>query len=108
MIVCLPAFWRLQYRPFGFCLGHVGREDRGDRPRYLVLNREHILHVTIVTLRPQMVAAFRIDELGRDAYALAGAPHAAFKQVANAEIAPNLGRKNGRLWQRTTRRTADG
>ena len=67
------------------------RLDRGDDGiRYLVLDRENIGQVAIVTLRPEMAAGGDVIELNRDAHALAALAHAAFEDIADAEFLGDL------------------
>src|SRR5690349_23492693 len=56
---------------------HVQR--RGDGCRDLVLHGEYILHLTVVTLRPEMAAVGRRDQLRADANAITDAAHASFE-----------------------------
>ena len=69
----------------------LGVLDRGgDGAGYLILNREDVLEVPIVALRPEVTARFGRDQLGCHADPLAGLPHTAFDHVGHAEIAPYL------------------
>jgi hypothetical protein len=56
-----------------------------DCKRDLVLHSEDVRQVTIVAVGPDMVAGFRINELGVDANPLT----AAFQHVTHAEFAPD-------------------
>jgi hypothetical protein len=60
----------------------------------LVLQIEDVLESAIIFFRPQMCAGFRVDKLRRDAQPIAGLAHAAFKHVANAEVAPDSSHVN--------------
>ena len=74
---------------------HLRRDDADDVARDLVLKDEQVGQLAIVFLRPEVSAGGGVDELGRDANAVRGAAHAAFENVANAELAsdrPNVDR----------------
>jgi hypothetical protein len=60
-------------------------------PTTLVLHREDVLQIAVVTLRPDVHAARGIDELRGDAHPGAGLSHAALDHVLGAELAPHLG-----------------
>ena len=53
-----------------------------------VLNGEDIGQLAIEALRPELVAAFGIDELRRDAHAIAGRANAAFEAVPTRNLLP--------------------
>ena len=48
------------------------------------------MHITIVSLGPDVIPGLRVDELRRDPDAAAAAAHAAFDHVAHAEFARHL------------------
>ncbi|MNM99811.1 hypothetical protein D3C81_1123810 [compost metagenome] len=52
----------------------------------LVLHGEDIVQAAIEAFRPQMIAAYCVDQLGVDAHAPRGASCAALQQVAHAEV----------------------
>src|SRR4029077_14578207 len=60
-------------------------ERCGDGLRDLILNREHIGHLTVVALRPEVAAIGGCDQLGRDAYAVAGAADATLENRRDAQ-----------------------
>src|SRR6516165_2775623 len=63
-----------------------GRDARSD----VVLHREDISEVTVVSLSPEMGAGSNIDKLGADAHALPGSAYATFEDIADAKVAANL------------------
>ena len=58
--------------------------------RHLVLDGEDVLQLAIVALGPEMRVMGRVDQLRGDAHPVAGAPHAAFDEVADAEPAGDV------------------
>ena len=54
------------------------------------LERENILHLPIVMLRPDLRVRLRIDELRVDPHAIARDLHAAFEHIRDAEFASDL------------------
>ena len=58
--------------------------------RDLVLQCEQITGVTIEPLRPEIRGGIGIDQLGVDAHPVFRPPHAAFQNIADAELEPNL------------------
>ncbi len=65
----------------------AGCRRAGDLRRHLVLQRERIVHGAVGAARPQMRAGLGLDQLRRDADAIAGPAHAALDDVADAEVA---------------------
>src|SRR3954467_13320771 len=90
VVVCLPALRWFQESPFRLSPSHVRSEDCRYSSRDLVLKRKDILDVSVVALGPKMIAAFGADELRRDAYAVPGSPDAAFQDVSNSQVAPDM------------------
>ena len=62
-----------------------------DRPRNLVLNREHVVQVAVVALGPELVAVAHVGQLHRDAQAVAGLAHRAFENRRHVEALADLG-----------------
>ena len=60
-----------------------------------VLEVEHVLRISVISVRPEMRAGLGFDELRCDAQAVAGLSHAPFKEVANAKLAPDLAHIDG-------------
>src|SRR5207253_498241 len=56
-----------------------------NRARDLVLNLEHILHLAVVTLRPQMVSVRRIHQLRRDAQTAVSSSYASLKNCSHVQ-----------------------
>ena len=66
--------------------------DLGDDLAHdLVLDQEYIGHLAIEFVGPNVGASLGVDELRRDAEVVASAPHATLKQIAHAELTPELG-----------------
>src|SRR6516165_2338516 len=70
----------------GQCWLDRGDDTRGD----VVLHREDVGQISVVTLGPEMGTGGYIDELAADAHPLPDPPHAAFEDVADAKVAANL------------------
>src|SRR5438309_11338305 len=67
------------------------RLDRGDDTRGdVVLHREDVGQISVVTLGPEMGTGGCIDKLAGDAHALPGPAHAALEDVAGAKVAADL------------------
>ncbi len=60
-----------------------------------VLEVEHILDRAVELLRPEMRTGDAVDQLRRDPQPVAGAPHAAFEHVADAEVLRDLAHVDG-------------
>ena len=70
---------------------HELRLDGGrDARRDLVLKGENIGQLTVVSLRPDVIAGNRIQQLAGDTHPLSALAHAAFEHIADAKIAPYL------------------
>src|SRR5664279_6089768 len=65
--------------------GKLNAERAGDGRGNFVLQGKDVSHDAVVALGEQMGAVVRRDELGTDAYAVAGAAHAALKDGADTE-----------------------
>ena len=76
------------------CVSGVAEQRRHhrlhDRRDNLVLNLEHIRHLPIVALRPQLIAVFRVNQLRCDPEPGAGPAHAAFYKRRDFELAADL------------------
>src|SRR5438093_2114917 len=62
----------------------------GDRTHQLILNRENVVQVAIIALRPQTIAGCRLQELRGYAEALTCSPNAAFHDITSAEHAADF------------------
>jgi hypothetical protein len=69
-----------------FCWAERHFERVDDPARDIVLDLENIGQIAVVTIAPEMSAAFRVDELRGDAHALAGPPDRAFEHGADTEL----------------------
>ena len=58
----------------------------------VVLDGEDVVHGPIVALRPDLAARNALDQAGGDPHAVAGAAHAAFEDMADAQPGAGLGR----------------
>ena len=67
------------------------REPEGlhDRGCDLVLQREDVLQLAVVALRPEVVAVGGADQEGRDPQAAAGLPHAPLEDAIDPQLAPD-------------------
>src|SRR6516164_3101164 len=67
------------------------RLDRADNgQRELVLKRENIVELTVVTLGPNVRSDCGVDELPGYAHAIASLAHAAFEHITHAQLAADL------------------
>ena len=66
-----------------------------DLPGYLVLQGHGVRSRLVVTLRPNVLARLRVDELGDDANLIGLLADAAFQRIADVEVAANLPDING-------------
>ena len=76
--------------PLLIALRQVERERADNVLRHVVLHGEDVGQVAIETLRPQMSARGRVDELRGDPYPVAGLADAALQHVAHAEAPAHL------------------
>src|ERR1700730_15196549 len=63
-----------------------GGDTRGD----VVLHREDVSQIAVVTLGPEMGTGGCIDQLAGDAHALPGPAHAALEDIADTKVATDL------------------
>src|SRR6266446_1352904 len=63
-----------------------GGDTRGD----VVLNREDVSQIAVVTLSPEMGTGGCIDQLAGDAHTLPGPAHATFEDIADTKVAADL------------------
>ncbi len=89
-IVCTQDFRRPLPGAIHCGDSELARHRGGDFLHDLVLDVEDVLEVAVVAFRPKVAAAFRFDELGRDAHPIAGLSHAALDDVMDAEFAPHV------------------
>jgi hypothetical protein len=59
--------------------GKLGPESDGDSLRDLILYGENIIHLPVISFRPDMKSVFNIDQLGCDAEFVALFSYAAFQ-----------------------------
>ena len=90
---------RFQQRSLDLGVVHMSREERDNRPRDLVLDRENVVEFAVVPLSPAVGAGHGVDELRRDADAVAAPPDATFQNVACAQLP--IANCTMFLWSRT-------
>jgi hypothetical protein len=73
-------------RALGLGTIEVAHEGRRDGGADLVLEGEQVRDLAIIGLGPDVLAGGCVDQLRRDADAIAGAAHAAFHHVTSAEL----------------------
>src|SRR5262249_58913900 len=56
----------------------------------VVLYLEDVIHLAIVSLRPEVVALGGADELGRDAYLVAASAHRTLEHVGHVQLSRDL------------------
>ena len=61
-----------------------------DRLGDLILDGEHVRHLAVVALRPEVIAVGRAYELRRDADPVAGLAHTPFQDVLHIELGADL------------------
>src|SRR6266851_9768843 len=77
-------------QPLLLALRQRDRQRADDLLYHLVLRREDVREIAIEPLGPEMPAAAGINELRRDAHAIARLADAALKHKAHTQVAPNL------------------
>src|SRR5215475_10242042 len=80
----------LAFDALKFCRFETWCDASNDPACDLVLQLENVLKATIEAVRPKVRAACRLDELARDANAVASLAQAAFEHVTNAELSADL------------------
>ena len=90
IVIGLPGCRGLQQGPIDFSTVHMGHENRDNRTRNLVLDREHVVKLAVVSVGPPVGAGRGLDKLRRDADALAAPPNAPLEQVARTQLPPDL------------------
>ncbi len=70
----------------GLVTDQFDRQRRDNPVPDVVLQFEYVVQSAVITLGPKMVAGLGIDQLGGDAYALAGSANAALQQELDAQI----------------------
>ena len=76
--------------PHGRIRGKPHLQRGRDGPGDLVLNREHVFHVAVKSLRPDVAAVVSGDQLAGDADAVAGLADTAFEDVRHTESLGDL------------------
>ena len=89
-IVSVEALGTLAARPFDLELLHAGLDDADHPLGDAILEIENVFEIAVELVGPQMRAGFGLDELGRDTQARFRFAHAAFQEVAHAQLAADL------------------
>src|SRR5678815_1959800 len=90
VFVCTNALrWLFLDRSF-FVRGKHELQRVHDIRRDFILDLEHIGHLAVVSLRPQIIARPNIDELGSNAKTVACLSYAAFENCSDVELFPDL------------------
>ena len=66
------------------CVFQAPRQGGDNRPRDLVLHGKDVFKPALVALAPELIAAFRIDELDCDPQFVGGLAYAALEDIAHA------------------------
>jgi len=90
VVVGLPARGWFRQCAFGFSPIYVGSKDSGDRARKFDLKREYVLELAIVALGPTVGAIYSIEELCRNADAIAIAANTTLEHVADTQLVGHL------------------
>src|SRR5262245_60268900 len=89
-IIGVEIFWPLAFDTLDLRLPKA-RLDSGDHAhRQLVLEREDVVKRAVVTIRPDMTAGFRFDELSGNTHSVRHSADASLEHVAHAKLAPGL------------------
>src|SRR3954452_3701489 len=56
----------------------------------VVLECKYVVELAVIAFRPEMRAAFGLDQLGADPYALARLANASLQHISHAQVAPRL------------------
>src|SRR6516162_5731546 len=84
----------------------TGRYDR-DMGDLFVLQREQIAHVPVISAGPELLAVFRCDQLGGDAYLRPRAPDRTLDQIGRNDLARDQARAQGFALERERRASAE-
>src|SRR5260221_14023730 len=66
------------------------RENCNNRPHHLVLDGEDVLERAVEVLCPSVPSCHGVDQLSRNAQAIASAPYAALQHVTHAQYTSDL------------------
>ena len=81
---------RLAYGASKLSVGNSRRNGNRHRLGDLVLHREDVRDITVVALRPDMIAGLRLDQLRGNANAVARFSQTTFEDISHAEFAPDF------------------
>jgi hypothetical protein len=90
VVVGAEAPGRFPLRAVDLGLLQRGRDRAHDARGHLVLQIEYVLGRTIETVCPEVGRAGRVDQLPGDPHSICRLAHAAFEQIADAELATDL------------------
>ena len=86
-VVGFEVVWWLCRRPGLLQLGQLDGDRASDVERDVILNRENVLRLSIVLLRPKYRSARRVGEPDRDAYSVGSAADTALDNISDIEVA---------------------
>jgi hypothetical protein len=72
----------------------MSSERRDNRSRHFILDREDVVKLAVISLRPAVGAGQGIDELRGDADATAAAPYATLQYIPHAQVLPDVSNIN--------------
>jgi hypothetical protein len=90
IVVSSEFLGRFAFGAFDLGLFELWRDRADNACGHLVLEIENVLQAAVETIRPQMRAGRRIDQLPGDAHLVSRFSNAAFKHVAYAKLATDL------------------
>src|SRR5439155_537520 len=89
-VIGAEILWALAPRALDFRAANARFDDPDDGLGDLVLEVEDVFQDAVIFVGPNVRAGLSLDELSRDAQAIAAFAQAALEHVANAELAPDL------------------
>ena len=89
-VVGVEVVWWLCRRPGLLQLGQLDGDCASDVECDVILNRENVLGLSIVMLRPKQRSPRRVGEPDRDAYMVGSAADTALDNISDIELAADL------------------
>ena len=90
-LVRLDALGMASAQRFVLGGGEIQFQPVGNSSRNLILDRENIVELAVVSLRPQMVAVGSVDQLRGNSHPLVRSANAAFQHRCDVELPANFG-----------------